>query len=106
MESRGFDVTLKDAIRLVRDETTQEALGFTPATLQAAYEHVTAINDEIAKAGLVDALLHGILDMAHDPRALFALAVRMGMRIQRKLDHPERVTSEFDVSANRQEAVQ
>jgi hypothetical protein len=30
----------------------------------------------------------------------------MGMRIQRKLDHPERVTSEFDVSANRQEAVQ
>jgi hypothetical protein len=90
-------VTLKEAILAVNEEWSDEA---SPRLTD--YDRVAAVgaetraqSAEILASGVAPVLLALAQQLKTPAEEFVSICIRFGMRVQRKLDHPERVTSVY-----------
>ncbi len=95
-------MTLRDAIEQTQNEYDEEALSFKriPQLNIAATLLLNAELDEIEATDVIETILQGQRFVPAEIHTFVAarlmIALRLGMRIQRKLDHPEKTTTLFD----------
>jgi hypothetical protein len=89
------DVTLKEAILAVDREYGEEVRGFVldkPAEARAALQ-TQAEQQAVEDSGIDGRILSAAASAETPIHMLLSICIRFGMRVQRKLDHPERVTT-------------
>lgn len=95
-------MTLKEAIKQVQNEYDSEvrSVGKHPETEAAARALLTAEMEQVLESDVVNTILQGRRIFPPDAHELVVarliMALRLGMRVQRKLDAPEKTTTLFD----------
>jgi hypothetical protein len=90
-------MTLKEAILAVNQEWSEEASPrLTDLDHLATVGVETRAQDaEIVASGVAPVLLALARQMKTPAEEFVSICIRFGMRVQRKLDHPERVTTVY-----------
>ncbi len=95
-------MTLKDAIMTVQEEYDREIKQWRirPDIGQAASALLYAELDQIEATDIIETILQGRtflpLEVQDFVETAVRMALRFGMRLQRKIDHPDKPTTVFD----------